>query len=646
MRYGTLSMKLAEILLNIGACYTSDLTLYAKMSSGGSLNYGTRLIRKMEQEGLIETSYVLKPDKSEKNEHGASYPVCQLSIEGMNALLDALATPAPARYDYYRRYARRLGRKVNTVQVKKLRTRLNDARMQLMFVSADIPVFPYEKPSLYHLCSKLNRMPMNYQAEFDHKELYRDALSVSECAQMLEKGIFYTLAEIRGFFNEDSPGASDTIMSSRIRGMFISKRTCLLVYIARRGENRIIRISKGAEERFRSLLRPLLRITEVVRAVPELDRKYLNEKTGAYVIQERYMNDVYALIISDGDSMVCSTASGSPHGIIRNKDLHRETGKMQSFSWLTGDSELYDRIFITPCTMNGISALCYLCDNDIESWVSGSKELFASSRDFTASENDPFYPADETGTGDRVPAIFMPVFEAKELARIARTDHTVCILTYRDMFDAVARAARKEVILYDAETMERAGRDAVTLYDSSGRVKGIGVIEDMLRGKGLCCAAGEYRRLPEEYNMTFREFFNAVGRGEIDPNEVISRMKTAELEEKSVRIRHRKVSLTFGEGFTKKLRQAARYRDTSITNYIRGRIYDDISKDSNSYVSAIRENRNWPRSTVQEEGWYPEPLPEDECFWKLEKYGDLSYDNIKRDHHEVDKEQSSQDARR
>ena len=129
--------------------------------------------------------------------------------------------------------------------------------------------------------------------------------------------------------------------------------------------------------------------------------------------------------------------------------------------------------------------------------------------------------------------------------------------------------------------------------------------------------------MPEEYNMTFREFFNAVGRGEIDPNEVISRMKTAELEEKSVRIRHRKVSLTFGEGFTKKLRQAARYRDTSITNYIRGRIYDDISKDSNSYVSAIRENRNWPRSTVQEEGWYPEPLPEDECFWKLEKYGDL-----------------------
>ena len=69
------------------------------------------------------------------------------------------------------------------------------------------------------------------------------------------------------------------------------------------------------------------------------------------------------------------------------------------------------------------------------------------------------------------------------------------------------------------------------------------------------------------------------------------------------------VGLCFGAEFADRLKQAARYRDTSVTNYIRRRIYRDVMADSEAYRNRIREARRWQPGVPEEDAGMPEPVP-------------------------------------
>ena len=68
------------------------------------------------------------------------------------------------------------------------------------------------------------------------------------------------------------------------------------------------------------------------------------------------------------------------------------------------------------------------------------------------------------------------------------------------------------------------------------------------------------------------------------------------------------VGLCFGTEFAGRLKQAARYRDTSVTNYIRRRIYRDVMADSEAYRDRIREARGWQPRVPEEDTGMPEPV--------------------------------------
>ena len=67
--------------------------------------------------------------------------------------------------------------------------------------------------------------------------------------------------------------------------------------------------------------------------------------------------------------------------------------------------------------------------------------------------------------------------------------------------------------------------------------------------------------------------------------------------------------MCFGAEFADRLKPAARYRDTSVTNSLRRRIYRDVTADSEAYRDRIREARGWQPGTPEEDAGMPEPVP-------------------------------------
>ena len=519
--------------MNVGICYLYDLSLYARLESNGSKNYGARVIKEMADRGWLEKASVRKPEGKDPEE---GYPVCALTVQGQREFLDMLSEVSPKDYEYYRKN-RPSPARLRSVQQKGLRSELNDARMKIMFVCAGVPVFEKDKPSLYRL--------------IHGTDLGEESLA------LLEEGLFYTMKEFRKALDEEAPGTADTILGTKARGIFISRKNCLVIYPCRRGDNRIVRVSKAYELRLLKLLKPLLKRTNVERTVPALDRRTREEGTGRRVTGERYRNAPYGLILSDGDAMVYYTANGKAGS--RSGEEWSAMGSAK-FNWLNGQDSIYPRLFVTSCTWNGISTLDYLCHTGIEEWAEEAKERFASSPSFRMNPYDPFYPAEEILDGEPRPVIYMPVFETVELRRIKERRDSVVILTYRDMMDALSRAIQREVRFYDIETMKPA--------------EGI---------SGYC-----KDKSPEE----------------ADPEEPGKNKRPS--------VRRRSISLTFTEDFTAKIKEAARYRDTSVTNYIRAKIQESVAKDSGEYRRQVRENRNWKPEKSGEEEEYPEAMPEED----------------------------------
>ena len=590
MRAGSLEARVSEVLLKCGRCYRSDLVLYARMLCSGSGTYAAGLIRRMEREGLIRRGRVDKPPGARGSE-GEGYDTCALTAKGRNGLLDAAYLMDAEKYRRLLAYGDTPAKAFATAKQSVLRLRLSDVRIRLMFAACGIPVFPDEKPSLLHLVRTLD----SGTPYINKEEPYRDEAGTADCRKMLEGGLFYTIGEVRAFLDADSPGSSDVTLASRARGVFISHRSCMVIYAAKRGENRIIRVSPSAEERLLNRLKAVLKITDVKRPLVGTDR----------------FNDVWGLIISDGDALVYSTVTGRPGGIEKGKpDLPEgflSHQRPSGVKWLNGKDCLFPRLFIVPATMSGIGSLDYIAHHDAESWMRDARALTAGHPDYRSAEGDPLYPAEYRGA----PVIFLPAFEAAELWRIRESDKPVHIITYRDMADAVSRSVQREVSCSDAETMERIPPDEVLIYDRSGHPAGRHILQEHIKSKGLYASPEQYRSLPQKAGQDGTVFWNALARGDVRPEEVMAHMELSErTDQRPVSVRRASVGLSFGTEFAGRLKQAARYRDTSVTNYIRRRIYWDVMADSEAYRDRIRENRGWQPRVPEEDTGMPEPVPD------------------------------------
>ena len=584
-RKNTLNTKLATHLLEVGQCYKSDLYMVAKML--GDEAHGIKTINAM----IKSNDIAIREVKSGQRRIEVFALTKKAKIELLNVLDD----------EYFYRHYKEFEQEFHTSNQETLKSRLDSSRVKTMFALAGVPTFQKDKPSLYHLFTTLYQLPYDYKEKFDNKPTYNDTLNAEECAKVLSAGIYYTIKEVRDFLNEDIEGSADTFLGSRAKGIFISTMNCLIVYSGKHGENKLIRIRQEAEKRLLSGIRPLLQITQVNRNLPALSRRRQSTFDGTKVVDKMIENTPYGLVITDGESLIYSMATGNPRGLVKGIDKNKydktrkkrieEKGMSVSKAWLKGDGAIFQRLFATPFTENGIHSLDYICHTTAEEWHATSLKLFSSSKTFTPNNNNPLYPYDidwET----KIPMIYMPVFECNELYNIYQMDYKVGILTYPDMLNVISHSVRKELPYFDADTMERVNRDNVLIYDDYGYPKGLKMLQDYLLERNLETKKKDYFDLPKKFNYEYTKFYNEIARGKINLDKLFPSVPTTEIEIKEQkRIKRKSITLSFGEEMTNKIYQAAKLHNMSASAYVKSLIHDKVVTDAEAYKELIRKNR-------------------------------------------------------
>ena len=529
MRLGTIESKMAAELMLVGECYKTDLLLFGRAANGNEAAMPTKALKKLLEEELVTTRKIPKEGNAKQTKEAVL-----LTRKGKNTVVDLLNDEF--LYKHYKEY----GTEFHTSVASVLRLRLLDSRIKIMFSCANIPAYKNEKPSLPRLARTLGNNTIRIDDEIDSH--YIQLPAPEDYRKFLDNGVYYTVKEIREFLDAQSPGESDTTLRSRTRGVFISSDKCIVVYISPVGNNRIMRLSAEGERKFINKLKDILDVTYAKRNLPSLTKKELQSDGKYHYYENIRQGDVYALMISDTDSMVYAMATGNRNGITRGDDMEevqasrvknaRKKDKSPKYVWLTGNRNLYRRVFVTPFTYNGTVCLDYLCHTKVEKWAETSAKIMSAIPDITENKIDPIYPGTILRNYEKVPAIFLPVFEVTELREISKSDKEVCVVTYEDMANAIAHSIKKEAIYYDVETLKRIEPESVMIYDENGREKGRAILESYLSANNIECKKKEYFDLPEKFNMTYTEFYNAIAKGIVTPEAAASGMNGSPKKQK------------------------------------------------------------------------------------------------------------------
>lgn len=581
--------RLSNFMMAVGECYVGDLRFVARQWS--SDNNARRVVKQMMDEGLL----TLRETNASRTEVMRSV---SLSKQGRIRALDRLSDP------YWHEYADRAEASFHVSDAEQLARKLADSRIRIMMKLAGAAVFPAEKPSLAHL---VNTMNGNAMPSENAMEYYREEWDADRCAELLNSGVYYTIEEYRAFLESIGQGESDVTYLSRARGIFISSMTCLIVYIGKIGDNKLIAIRPAGEQRLIDTLVPILRITHVTRSLPGMAVTTVNEYTGAIRTVGAVNGAPYALIISDGDSLAYSTATGNPRGKITGRDAanaayadrRAETATMQG-GWLKGSTKLFRRVFVTSFTASGVGALGYLTSCSFERWMEGTRELLDGKTDegFIPNSSGRLYQFHLIDGDRKVPVLYMPVFEACELFRLAKDKKPVVIVTYPDMYDAVARSLREDVIFYNADTMERVPADQVMVYDTYGYPAGLHAVEKYIESKGEAYDDKAYAELPEKMGFDSDiKLSNAINDGTVkveDVEAILAGRNEAKpaAPKKRAYVRRSGVSIVMSAAAKKTLEKAAKYHGLSVSNYVKGILAEPMKKDAEAYDAQLKANRD------------------------------------------------------
>lgn len=583
---GRMNTALGLFLMGVGMCYLTDLQTYGRMRGRDATV--SAALKAMRSDGYLDEIEL-------KGRAGRKVTAVSLTKKGRVELLNVLE---PDEYEYWNKYALVAEQEFHTTDEKTLNKRLENVMTTTMFVCADVPALAKDKPKLSELYRRLLGEASSPRQESEDKVGYAK-FGLNECKELMRtSGVYYTIKEYRLFCEEFDPGVTDTFKGSRARGIFISDKNCYVVYVPTHGDNKMLKIGRY-DQSFLTSLKRLLKITSVERTMPEFSTMIATEYGGT--TEERVKNEVHALVISDGDSMVYSMAMGYARGKvterIRSDQKKQKKGKQgqqaPSYEYIDYNCSLYKRVFVTPCTLNGISSLDYICHNSAEDWKADSAEVCKQfGNKFKPNENDPYYSFTENRPGG-LPTIYMPAFEVCELHNIAELDYEVAIITYKDMLNAIAHSIRRDAHFYDGDTNEAFGRDDVYIYDKDGNIKGHNIIENELAQRGRQATKQEIAGLPRKFNddQPIR-FFNSVARGDIDINTFIQFIDTEEYTPSIKKgIKRKNITLSMGTQFTNLIRRAARSKGLSMSAYIKGLIYDQVMADNEAYTEKQATNK-------------------------------------------------------
>lgn len=486
---------------------------------------------------LIEEGYIKKDERIESSD-----PLYRITKTGRDFLMEQETDPYFIQTEKNSLILlQSLDGPFRKGDTKRRERHLTSRFIEGLFYAFGVPVMPWQKPSFATLLAKLGK-DQNVKPQWG----YQDDLSEAECKAMLQKGLFYSLKEYLEGVEAIVPGLGDTIIGTKIYGIFLSDRVCYPVYAPKRHDNRIIKVyEKGERGLVFSLKEMLVDITRIYRPVPEwygADCSFRGDR--GLIGDKQFYNEPYALILCDGEKITYSTSTGDTSGKVSKESFllkHGHPGLVpagiypissnaQSEGFLTAESHYYQKIYVVPATLSyGLDSLKYLLTHTME-------DLFEEYRALV--QNDPanfrigkeslqgFSAYDQSGEILR-PLTFMPVFEARELYAIARSETCPTVLTYTNWISCISHSIKKDVRYYDIAALRFFDKDCTFIYDIYGNITGERMLDDYLKGRGLTFdKVKEMRELPRRFERTREQFYNAIARGEVKPETLFPAVET------------------------------------------------------------------------------------------------------------------------
>ena len=573
------TLLIGKTLFQLGACYRSDMSLFLRSINGNNKSYASKLLNEMLRNNLIIEREVTRRNKTNKKPE----KFIALTTKGKNEIIDHLYIHKKSYTQYFLDNADFLDLAFHTNDSLKLNRRLEDSTIKILFDACNIHVYEKDKPKLYNLYLWLQSGERNSNNDFTEK---------------LNEGIYYSMEEVREFADSVKPNSSDKFFSARAKGVFLSWNKLLVVYI---GLHRLMKISDNLERQLLEVLNPLAELLNVNRKLNDFN--VIRVTANGYRTEPKY-NSIQALIISDGTSLVYTSAIGRAKGQI--KDIKRfNKSKIQdskhNFLFLASNNPLYERVFITPTTLEGINSLQYLITHTPETWKKDSELIMSNIPNFERNtEIDPYYTYQERDAkGILHPAIFMPVYEINELYQISMFDYECIIVTYRDMLDAIAHSVRKECKMYDADTHKPYTDSDFIIYDQKGYPSGLKKIQDSLAKQSKKFSVKEFNNLYTQFNCTnYIEFYNKIDKGLISENEIIEKLT---LEEKKATVKHRrkpKKAIEVDEDLHEMLKKGAKHNNINMTSYVRKLLKNSetLKEDAKAYEEKMTDMSGWKTS--------------------------------------------------
>ena len=469
----------ANLYLNSFGDEYTNYRNYKKLLDLGFIEEYKALTVKDIKPGVSKTELFQKLDKPGRS----SYTVANITKSGINYLIDH-SKENSYLYTYHKRF--------RTSNPDLYLKELYKSHVLIMMECAGAKVHPNEKPSLYHLYGVLSDSK-NYDPAMDYSDRFAkyNFMKPNEIESIkANNGFFYSLDEFREFdkcingaFNQELEEEikkyyiksglnsclnkyhrtslekenyliSEEYKSSKCAGIFISDKRCLMVYLSDPSTNKLIYIS-NAESILKS------KINMYFSSIMNYS-KYTILING-----ENNVSGIDGLVLSDGNSMIYSMATGKKAGHFRQQD-GKDLAKLYTpHSLLLHNNDLFANIYVTPSTKTGIRSLHYLLTHSVIDYEQDCYKQVKEHPDlFTCTEErgDFFsygYAKENDGRYINLPrpVVFMPVAEVNTLFQLSfRSSDTsdyydrYAFITYPELVNAISHSIRKdECLYYDAD---------------------------------------------------------------------------------------------------------------------------------------------------------------------------------------------------
>lgn len=447
---------------------------------------------------------------------------------------------------------------------KSIQHQCMSSRILISMMCAGVCVF--NKPSLYYLFSVLSKensiyhlmsSPAYKSCEIISSSDYNDTLSVRELDNLLEKGIFYSDKEVRSFFTRLYAKSESTGYSTRFAGIFINKEKILVIFLQRPGSSKVITYNKKAMLEILESLNPLDLITSAYRELPGFgDKNY-------YGVRETARSSPYALIISNGNSLIYSSVIGKKGGHVeagsindgydarrlarekKENDILDNSHQTVLRADLDSPKRVFNRVFVIPFSYEGMGQLNYLLHTSVEGWYENNRSFFSASRRFTCQDKDSpvldrLFPGKDSSNNNS-PSTYLPVCELNILRYLHDKKEDYSIITQESLSEAFAKSCRLDKIkIYSVDLITRQLKEKeLTRYAKSGYPAGQDKLIQFLARNNQCYSEQEYRNLPTLFNLSHAEFWNQVDDGKISFKNICSTIHPREITKKCKRKKYR-----------------------------------------------------------------------------------------------------------